>query len=241
METRLDLSRPGPVNARRILVTGGTSGFGLALTRRLLREGARVAVCARGAEGLAHLAAAGALAVQADVSRPEDVALLIKEIGRAFGGLDAVVNNAAILPRAAALSMPVEDWRHALDVNLTGPWLVAREARPLLSAGGAIVNLTSGLGWFPMSPCNAYAVTKAGLNMLTRALAQELGPRLRVNAVDPGVARTRMNPTAERDPEEAVPVLRWLVAAGAEAPTGCCWRRDGSLLAWTPETTLGRA
>jgi NAD(P)-dependent dehydrogenase (short-subunit alcohol dehydrogenase family) len=98
--------------------------------------------------------------------------------------------------------------------------------------GGNIVNLTSGLGSFVLAPYNAYGVSKAGLNLLTRAWAEELGPKFRVNAVDPGEVRTRMNPTAPVRPESVVPVVRALVALGRGGPTGKCFRKNGAEVSW---------
>lgn len=233
---RLDLTRPGSVKAKRILVTGGTTGYGRALVLALLRAGAKVATCARGEEGLRSIGDEGAFAVQADVSRPGDVSALMTLIRAAWNGLDAVVNNAAILPRAQLSNMDLLDFKRALDVDLTGPWLVTREALEFMT-GGNIVFVTSGLARFPMEPYNAYCVAKAGVNMLTRALSEELGPRFRVNACDPGVARTRMNPTAETPPEAAVPILRFLAALPPDGPTGLCFKKDGSIVDW--DTTMG--
>ena len=153
------------------------------------------------------------------------------EIRSRFGGLDAVVNNAAVLLQGRLSEQPTEQWRQILDINLTGPLLVLRGAARLMETGN-MVNITSGLGWFPLEPYNAYCVTKAGLNMLTRALAQEYGERFRVNAVDPGVAKTRMNPSANEPPSSVVPVVRALIALGPGDPTGKCFKKSGAEVAW---------
>lgn len=240
MDIKLPLDRPAPVRGKRILVTGGSSGYGRAAVLRLLADGAKVATCARGVQGLRGVRQAGALALAADVGSETSVKALLERVRSAFGGLDAVVNNAAILPRGGLLDLSPADWRRVVDINLAGPWLVTRASLPLMQDGGSILNVTSGLGWFPMPPYNAYAVTKAGLNMLTRAMAQELGPRFRVNALDPGVARTRMNPTAELSPDAAVPAIRFLAAVGPEGPTGCCWRKNGAIVPWRAEDALER-
>src|SRR5439155_1119986 len=106
-------------------------------------------------------------------------------IAQEWEGLDGIVNNAAVLCEGRLTEQPLEEWRETLAVNLTGPLLVVRAALKIMDRGN-IVNLTSGLGRFPMEPYGAYCVAKSGLNMLTRALAQELGERFRVNAIDPG-------------------------------------------------------
>jgi NAD(P)-dependent dehydrogenase (short-subunit alcohol dehydrogenase family) len=125
------------------------------------------------------------------------------------------------------VEQPLDEWRRMLDINLTGPLLVARHTEPLLEEG-SLINITSGLAWHPMASYNGYCVTKAGLNMLTRALAEELGPNVAVNAVDPGVAKTRMNPSAPQSPDRVVRVLHTLAALGREGPTGRCFKTDGS-------------
>ena len=236
----LDLEHPGRLSGRRVLVTGGSSGFGRALSLALLEAGAKVVTCARDERGLAPLAQAGALTVPADVSKPGDVSALMVLARHSLGGLDAVINNAAILPRVRLSDQSLADWRRTLEINLSAPWLVTREALPLMR-GGSIVMVTSGLGWFPMEPYNSYAVSKAGVNLLTRAFAQELGGRFRVNAFDPGTARTRMNPEAGEPPERAVPALLALAALGPDGPTGLCFKRDGRVMPWDREPALRHA
>lgn len=227
----LDTEAPISLRGRRILVTGAGQGVGHALALAFLEEGARVAVCARHERGFTPLRDAGALAEAADVSDPRAVERLIVHIGREWGELDAVVNNAGVLREGRLVQQPLEEWTETLGTNLSGPLLVVRSAMKIMPRG-CIVNVTSGLARFPMEPYGAYCVAKAGLNMLTRVLALELGESFKVNAVDPGEVRTRMNPEATWPPESIVPVVRWLVSLGREGPTGRCFRKNGEEEPW---------
>jgi NAD(P)-dependent dehydrogenase (short-subunit alcohol dehydrogenase family) len=227
----IDLQSPPPLRGKRILITGGSHGLGRALALAFLEEGARVAVCARHEGAFGPLREAGALAMAADVSDPASVGRLVERIGQEWAGLDAVVNNAAVLKEGRLGEQPLEEWRETLAANLTGAYVVVRSALRIMDRGG-IVQVTSGLGRFPMEPYGAYCVSKAGLNMLTRALALELGARFHVNALDPGELRTRMNPDASTPPETLLPLARALVALPPGGPTGRCFRSDGSEAPW---------
>jgi NAD(P)-dependent dehydrogenase (short-subunit alcohol dehydrogenase family) len=223
---RIDLKAVPSLRGKRILVTGGSRGIGRALALAFLEEGAKVSICARHEEGFGPLREAGALAVAVDVADPIAVERWIVRVGQEWGRLDGVVNNAAVLNEGRFVEQTPAEWREMLDVNLTGPTFVARAALKIMPQG-TIVNITSGLGFFPMEPYGAYCVTKAGLNMLTRVLALELKGAVRVNAVDPGEARTRMNPTAPAEPDAVVPIVRALVALDANGPTGRCFDKRG--------------
>src|ERR1043166_2388931 len=226
----LDLGKSS-LEGRRILVTGGSRGIGRALVAAFLDDGAKVATGARHETGLDPLRQRGALTQTMDVADPESVKSLLEKIQDRWGGLDAVVNNAGILREGRLVEQPIEEWTETIEMHLGGPFVVIRAALEMMK-GGSIVNITSGLARFPMEPYGAYCVSKAGLNMLTRAFALELGRKFRVNAVDPGVARTRMNPTAPTPPEAVVPVVRALVALDESGPTGRCFKKDGSEVEW---------
>ena len=175
------------VDGLTALVTGGGTGIGAAVARRLAAEGASVVITGRRLEPLDEVAReTGAVPVQADVANADDVERALDVAAERFGGLDIVVNNAAVA------GMP---WRETLEVNLTGPYLVAERAIPRLleRGGGAIVNVASVAGIVASSGNPAYSTSKAGLIMLTRSLAVTYGPRgIRVNAVCPAWVRTRM-------------------------------------------------
>jgi NAD(P)-dependent dehydrogenase (short-subunit alcohol dehydrogenase family) len=217
------------VAGKRVLITGASAGIGLALAEAFAFDGARVAACARREP---PLPASKAAVFRADVTDPAQVERLIKEVEEALGGLDAVINNAGVLFEGRAADQPLEDWRQTLETNLTGPMLVARAAARIMPKG-CVVNITSGLGFAPMEPYGSYCVSKAGLNMLTRVLALEWKGRIAVNAVDPGVARSEMNPSAAPAPAGVYPVVRALTAQGPDGPTGRCYKKTGAETAWS--------
>ena len=185
---------------RVAVVTGAQQGIGAAIARAAAEAGASVVVnylddeeAAAGVVASAQAAGANAIAVQADISQPEEVERLMAAADE-FGGVDILVNNAAVFPRTAFLDMTEADWDGVLTVNLKGPFLCSSAAaRRMAAAGreGAIVNLASGAA-FRSSPRGAhYVASKAGLVGLTRATALELAPHgIRVNAIAPGLADT---------------------------------------------------
>ncbi len=228
---KLDLDDGNSLRGKRILITGGSQGIGQTLALAFLEEGAFVSICARHGEDFGPLREAGALAQVADVADPDAVDRLIVRVAEAWGRLDAIVNNAAVLREGRLTEQTFDVWRETLDVNLTGPYLVVRSALRIMERGN-IVNMSSGLGRVPRETYGAYGAAKAGLNMLTRVLALELGERSRVNAIEPGVIRTRMNPEAREGPETLVPLVRTLIGLEATGPTGRCYRKDGSEAPW---------
>lgn len=182
------------MDARIALVTGGGQGIGRGIAERLLRAGWRVAIAEldeeAGQETARALAALGEIVpLQTDVADEDSVRATFAALARQFGRLDGLVNNAGI---AQAVGGPVEslalaDWNWVLGVNLTGGFLCAKHAAPLLRArGGAIVNIASTRALQSEPHTEAYAASKGGLVALTHALAVSLGPAVRVNCVSPG-------------------------------------------------------
>jgi len=175
-----------------VLVTAGASGIGLATARAFVAEGARVLVCDVDRDALAALATNDATiaSVEADVSKPADVARLFGEVGTRLGGLDTLVNNAGIAgPTAACEDVTLADWQRTLDVNLTGMFLCAQKAIPLLkqSANGSMVNLSSAAGRFGFALRSPYSASKWGVIGFSKSLSIELGGAgVRVNAICPG-------------------------------------------------------
>jgi len=180
------------LKGHRVLVTAGASGIGLATARAFAAEGARVLVCDVDRNALAAMATddAAIATVEADVSKPADVARLFGEVDARLGGLDTLVNNAGIAgPTAACEDVKLEDWQRTLDVNLTGMFLCAQQAIPRLkqSTNGSMVNLSSAAGRFGFALRSPYSASKWGVIGLSKSLSIELGGAgVRVNAICPG-------------------------------------------------------
>jgi NAD(P)-dependent dehydrogenase (short-subunit alcohol dehydrogenase family) len=204
------------------LVTGAARGIGLAVAKRFLAEGWRVALLDIEGELLWNsvqgLAAAGdTLGLHCDVSDAAAVAAALAEIERRFGRLDALINNAGIAVFAPLMETSNDDWRRVLEVNLTGPFLCTKAAVPLMRehGGGAIVNITSISAVRASTLRSAYGTSKAGLAHLTKQLAVELAALgIRVNAVAPGPVETAMakavhTPEIRADYHDAIPLNRY--------------------------------
>ena len=177
---------------RVALVTGGGQGIGRGIALHLAANGFTVVIFDLDAEAAietAHEANGRIVPLVGDVSDEAAVADLLAQIERDFGRLDGLVNNAGI---AGPFTGPLEelqlaDWNRVLAVNLTGPFLLARHAAPLLRrSGGAIVNIASTRALQSEAHTEAYSASKGGLVALTHALAVSLGPEVRVNCLSPG-------------------------------------------------------
>ncbi|MDE4176496.1 SDR family NAD(P)-dependent oxidoreductase [Phaeobacter sp. PT47_59] len=179
------------------LVTGGARGIGLATAKGLLDEGWQVAILDRDSEALqaAGREVSGLVLIDADVSRPEDVARAVKEATGAFGRLDGLVNNAGVADFGPIRETTFERWRRVMETNLDGPFLMTQAFTDLLAAdgGGAVVNITSISGLRASTLRVAYGTSKAALAQLTLQQAAELGEiGIRVNAVAPGPVATKL-------------------------------------------------
>ena len=186
---------------RVAVVTGASSGLGVAIARALAEAGSHVVLGARRVERLhatsSLVVSAGrrALAVEADVTRPEDCEHLAKAAHDAFGRLDILVNNAGVGTAVPALRETPEQFRAVIDVNLNGAYWMAQAAARQMEPGSSIVNVSSVLGLVTAGlPQAAYSASKAGVLGLTRDLAGQWTSRrgIRVNAVAPGFFPSEM-------------------------------------------------
>lgn len=181
---------------RVALVTGGAVRIGRAIVEELAGTGWSVAFSYRSSEAAARelattLAGEGreVAAFRADLDLPEQRRRLIGDVDSRFGGLDALVNNAAVFPRTPIGELDEAALAATLRTNLEAPLFLALAAAPLLRArGGAVVNIVDVYASTPLKHHLAYSVSKAALLAATRALAVELAPDVRVNAVAPGLA-----------------------------------------------------
>lgn len=238
---------------KRVLITGGAGGIGAATAVRFLEEGSRVVVLDRDPEALARLASqlpALSGTICADVSDPDDVARAFAEMTDLAGGLDILINNAGISIRHGFLEITPEDWQAVIDVNLSGVFFVAQQAarRMLEGSGGVILNMgsTNGLMGYPYYA--DYNASKAGVIELTRTMALELGPSVRVNAICPGFILTPMQAAEYTDqmqsafasklplnrlgrPEDVAALFAFLASDDAAFITGQCFVIDGGELA----------
>lgn len=176
---------------RSAVVTGGGQGIGRAIAAALLIDGYKVTIAEidheAGEETCCELSSLGAINfLPIDVADPSAVAAL----GAAMapeGGLDLLVNNAAIMVRKPLVELSPAEWQRVLDVNLTGPFLCSRALAPLLRARqGSIINIASTRALMSEPDTESYAASKGGLVALTHALALSLGPAIRVNCISPG-------------------------------------------------------
>ena len=233
---------PGRLDGRHILITGAASGIGRRTAELFAAEGAALALLDLNPEGLVQVAReTGGLAVEADVTQEASIARAVEQGAAAMGGIDGVVNAAGIVIHGSVLDVGVADWQRVLDVNLTGTYIVVRCCLPWLTKVpfATIVNIASGQGLVPNTPnMTAYAASKGGVVNLTRALAAELAPSIRVNNVCPGMVDTPMTAGLERnvnryalkriaDPLEIANAILFLTGTESSFVTGAALAVDG--------------
>jgi NAD(P)-dependent dehydrogenase (short-subunit alcohol dehydrogenase family) len=191
------------LTGKRALVTGGSRGIGAGIALALAEKGADVAItyersADRAAEVVRAIEAQGrrGFAIQADSADPEAVKRSVDEAVAALGGLDILVNNAAIARYGNVAEVGLADIDALLDVNVRAPILAAQAAIPHLGAGGRIISIGSCLAErVPFGGSTLYSLTKSALLAFTRGLSRELGPQdITVNLVQPGPIDTDMNP-----------------------------------------------
>src|SRR5215475_3912937 len=177
----------------RVFVSAGASSIGRAIADMLIAHGARLHVCDVSEEFLADFRKTHPkhAATRTDISSDSEVAALFRDVQASLGGLDALINNAGIAgPTGGVEEITPADWRRCIDVGLTGQFLCAHHAVPMLKAagGGAIVNMSSAAGRHGYAYRTPYAAAKWGVIGFTQSLAKELGPaNIRVNAILPGI------------------------------------------------------
>jgi NAD(P)-dependent dehydrogenase (short-subunit alcohol dehydrogenase family) len=179
----------GRFQGRRIVITGGNSGIGASAARRIAEEGGKVCVIHRNPSNAASFAEGLPVAcIVADVSDEQAVRQAIDQAAEKLGGIDGLVNSAGINTMKAFAETSAADWDRTMAVNLNGAFHVCRAALDLLkqNANATIVNISSALALQPLANRAAYAASKAGLVALSKVLAVELAPSVRVNVVCPG-------------------------------------------------------
>jgi len=238
------------LTGKRVLITGGASGIGAATATRFLEEGAAVCVLDRdagGRERIRHQLPELVGTVDADVSDLGQVEAAVDDAARLMGGLDVVINNAGISIRHSFLEITAEEWARVLAVNLTGVFYVAQTAarHMMQHAGGVILQTASTNGIMGYPYYADYNASKAGVIELTRSMALELAPKIRVCAVAPGYVLTPMQRAEYTDamleevnrkiplrrhaaPEEVAALFAFLASDDAAYLTGHVYTIDGA-------------
>lgn len=241
------------------IVTGAATGIGRAIATRFARDGAKVVIDYVGSSEPAKALVSAietvggqAIAVAADVSDPEQVAMLVDETVKRFERLDVLVNNAGIEKKIAFVDVPKDEWDKTLAVNLTGPFLCAQRAAKQMIAqggGGRIINISSVHEDLPMPTNAAYCASKGGLRMLMRTSAVELAAHgILVNNIAPGAVDTPMDAPLKADPnamktlldeiplhrmgkpEEIAELCAFLASDAASYSTGSTFFIDGGMI-----------
>lgn len=242
------------LRGKRVIISGASSGIGLETARLLVESGAEVGLVARTAKPLAAAAeelGSAAWARVADVADPDSLRGLAEEAANRWGALDGLVNNAGMAPMATLDETGIELWDETFAVNVRGPFLLCRELGGMLhqGKGSAVVNVSSTLAVKAIPGMAAYNASKAALNQLTRSLALEWAPVVRVNAVMPAVVDTPIHAsrgmTSEQvqemggihplgrvgRPEDVAAIIGFLLSDAASWITGTIIPVDGGMLA----------
>lgn len=242
------------LRGKRVVISGGSSGIGLSVAKSLAAEGAELCIVARNSDRLEKAVAeiGGAVwGAQCDVADAESVGRLAEAVGARWSAVDGLVNNAGIAPMAALDETSDELWEETFGVNVRGPFLLCRELGPLLKGGSlpAVVNVSSTLAERAIPGMAAYNASKAALNQMTRSLALEWAPSVRVNAVMPAVVDTPIHAlrgmTSEQvhemdgihplgrigQPEDVAALIVFLLSDAASWMTGAIIPIDGGVMA----------
>jgi 3-oxoacyl-[acyl-carrier protein] reductase len=243
------------LGGKRALVTGGSRGIGAAIALALAENGADVAFTYQSASEKAQTVAKSieaasrkAVAIQADSADPDAIVGAVQQAVAALGGIDILINSAAISLAGPIADIELDEYQKLMDVNVRAPVLFAKAVIPHLSEGGRIVSIGSGLGErVPFPGVTAYAMSKAALTAFTRGLARELGSNgITVNLVQPGSTDTDANPADGEgadfqraltslgrfcEPREVADAVVFLASPSASGITGAVLNVDGGALA----------
>jgi 3-oxoacyl-[acyl-carrier protein] reductase len=238
---------------RTALVTGGSRGIGRAVSVRLAREGARVAInyavneqAAREAERLVQAEGTECLLLEADVSNPDAVAAMVAQAERGLGPIDLLVTSAGIAPDEARGEVAFDEWRRTMAVNLDGTFLPVMAVKDgMIARGfGRIVCFASIAGLRPRAAMLAYSTSKAGVVAFARSCSEAFAPAIRINTIAPGLIDTDM-PAASLDqatrqrmieatplrrigrPEEMAELALFLLSERSSFTTGQVYVADG--------------
>jgi NAD(P)-dependent dehydrogenase (short-subunit alcohol dehydrogenase family) len=242
------------LRGRRVVISGASSGIGLETARMLVSKGAEVCLTARRADPIAAAAediGGGSWAWPCDVADPPSVSALATEVRSRWGLVDGLVNNAGFAPMARLDETSNEVWDEAFAINVRGPFILCREFGSMLheTSSPAVVNVSSTLAERAIQGMAAYNASKAALNQLTRSLALEWAPKVRVNAVMPAVVDTPIHATrgmtSEQveamgemhpmkrigQPEDVAAMIVFLLSNASSWMTGTVIPVDGGILA----------
>eukprot|EP00752_Nemacystus_decipiens_P019326 g17382.t1 len=243
------------LSGKTAIVTGGGRDIGAACAIALAKRGANIVISyqasAKGAEATVEQikqAGGSAIALQCDLTSADHVATLVGEAERTYGAVDILVNNAGgLVARKTIAEMDMDHWHAVMDLNLTSTVMMIKACLPLMRKGGAIINLSSLAGRDGGGPgAVAYATSKGAVMTMTRGLAKELGPDIRVNAVCPGMistgfhdiftpdeARAKVAASTplkrEGDPREIGELIAFLATDEAAFVNGACIDANGGV------------